>query len=87
MILNLTNISVSESPDTLSEKLYSIGIFCIVLLIISLISNTTLIWILLKNKTELLCYSNILVLFLAIISLIGAIIELSIIITTTFKQK
>jgi hypothetical protein len=57
------------------EQLKPIAIYCVVLFIVSLISNPTLIWILLRNR-ELMNPVNVLILALASLSIIGTLIEL-----------
>ena len=65
----------------------SVGIYCILLFIVSLLSNLKLIWILIKNKKEMLHQINILILVLALLSLIGTLLGLPLITITAFACK
>jgi hypothetical protein len=76
------------APEALAESstLHNIAIYSIILFIVSAISNSTVTWILLKNKS-LLHRANILILTLTIINLTGTLIQLPILIISTFYKK
>ena len=66
------------APDPLLKcsELFNIGIYVVILFLISLISNITVIFILLKHKKQLLNRINIQIFALSILNLIGTVIEL-----------
>ena len=76
--MNKSNSSDLYGPDPLltCSELKNIGIYVVILFIISVISNITLIYILIKNKKHLLNEVNIQIFALSILSLIGTLIEL-----------
>jgi hypothetical protein len=78
---------LNEEPSVDCFFYASVGIYCIFLFIVSLISNSKLIWIIYKNKKELLHQINILILVLAILSLVGTLFGLPLIIITGFYCK
>ena len=86
MALNLTEME----RKNLQKKIFifeNIGIYCVLLIIVSTISNSVLIFILVKNRKKLLHHLNILILVLAILSLIGTLLELPLVIDTAFKGE
>ena len=56
-------------------KLIPLAVYTIFLFIVSMISNPTLIWILLRNH-DLMNPVNVLILAIALLSIIGTLIEL-----------
>ena len=76
------------APDALAEPktLHNIAIYTIILFIVSVISNSTVAWILMKNK-RLLHRANILILALTIINLLGTLIQLPLLMISTFYKK
>jgi hypothetical protein len=85
---NMNRSVIWTAPEALAESstLHNIAIYSIILFIVSAISNSTVTWILLKNKS-LLHRANILILTLTIINLIGTLIQLPILIISTFYKK
>ena len=75
-------------PKVLVEcyKLVPIGIYCVLLYIVGIISNPTLICIILRNK-ELMNPVNLLILALASLNLVGILIELPLVATSSFVCK
>ena len=63
------------------------GVYCILLIIISITTSLTLIWVFLKHRKELLHSFNIIILALAVISLFGTLVGLPIVISTTFSCR
>jgi hypothetical protein len=78
---------VHEEPAVDCFLFTSAGIYCIFLFIISLLSNSKLIWIIYKYKKELFHQINILILVLAILSLLGTLLGLPLIIIMAFSCK
>ena len=85
--LNDTEDPYSRDPIVECSVLTHIGVYCTVLLILSIIFNITLIWILIKHRRQLLDNANILILFLAILNFIGSITELPMVGTAAFMCK
>ena len=67
--------------------LTNIGIYCVILFILSMILNITLIWILIKNRKKLLDSTNALILSLSILSLLGTLVELPMVSVTSFACR
>jgi hypothetical protein len=86
MIENIRNNSSFEIHID-CRILKIVGIYCILLFIVSSASNITIIWILLKNKKNLFKKIYILIFALAVLSLFGKLTELPLIITTVFKCR
>ena len=83
----------TKMNDTDAEHLFdcsvlnSVGIYCVIVMSIALVSNIILIWILLKHKKELLKNLNILILIVSLLSLIGTFFGFPILIATCFKCR
>ena len=77
----------SKCPLIECSTLTNIGIYCIILFILSMVLNITLIWILIKNRKELLNSANALILSLSILSLLGTLVELPMISATSFACR
>ena len=75
--MNKTENSTWIIPEVTVEcyKLKPIAVYCVILFIIGLLSNSTLIYVLLRHRS-LLNPVNLLLLALGILSLIGVLIEL-----------
>jgi hypothetical protein len=86
MIKNSTNDWEPPEPPVDCYILSYIGIYCIVLFVISFISNTTLLILIIKFSNELL-KNNLLMMWLIILNLIGTLIELPLVATSAFKCK
>jgi hypothetical protein len=85
MIENITkNCSIIIDSVDCSILKYA-GVYCILLIVISITTNTTLIWLLLKNRKDMLHNFNILILALAILSLFGTLFGLPTVMITTFS--
>ena len=69
------------------STLQLVGVYCIILFLISIISNSLLILILIRNRKKLLTSVNIFIFALAILSLIPTLIELPLLTITAFKCK
>ena len=67
--------------------LISLGVYCFLLFILSIITNTILIWLLVKYKKDLMQQINSLILALAILALIGTMIGLPTVLITLFQCK
>ena len=67
--------------------LTNIGIYCLVLFIVSIILNGTLIWILIKHRKKLLDSINTLILSLSMLSMLGTLIELPMVAIAAFSCK
>ena len=89
MFKNFTNSSKLFAPEAIVEcsVLKKIGVYCIILFIISFTSNLAVIIVFIKNKNHLLNGVNILILSLTILNLIGTLIELPLVITSAFYCK
>jgi heme A synthase len=92
MILNLSNLNDTQDPysrDPIVECsiLTHIGIYCVILLILSIILNIILIWILIKHRKQLLDSANVLILILSILNFLGSITELPLVGTAAFMCK
>ena len=76
------------SPNIITEQngLFYIAIYTIILFVVSIASNSSLIWILVKNK-KLLQRANILILALTILNLLGTLIELPIVTITVLNKQ
>ena len=85
---NLSHINEWTVPELFidSYKLKIISVYCALLFIVSIISNPTLIWILLRNK-ELISPANALILPIAVLSIFGALFELPIVSLSSFYYK
>ena len=87
MIKNSTNENWEPpEPPVDCYTLYYIGVYCIVLFVISFISNTTLLILIIKFSKELL-KNNLLMMWLIILNLIGTLIELPLVAISAFKCK
>ena len=89
MMHNLTDLNVTEQKAELKlicKILKPTGVYCVLLFLTSVISNLTILWIQIKNKM-LFQHVNLLIFAIAILSLIGTVVELPLIITTSFKCK
>ena len=80
------NCSSDSSIDD-CPLLNSVAIYCVLLFLVSLVSNFMIILILIKNKKELLHQINILIFVLAFLNLIGTLIGLPVVMITAFKCK
>ena len=88
MIENLTkNYSIVMEVLMDCSSLKYIGGYCIILIILSVITNTALIWVFIKHRKKFLHSFNILILALAIIRLLGTIVSLPTVATTAFKCR
>ena len=92
MFQNTSNLSVFENwkaPEPLAtcSALTKIGIYCVILLILSLTASLKLIWIFLMHRVELLNGVNIIILTLTLLNLLGALIELPLVATASFMCK
>ena len=88
MIQNLSNEDwLTLDPPVDCSILTSIGVFCIILFLVSVLSNSTLMWILIKNRDDLFNTVNILTVILSAINLIGTLIEIPMVGTAAFKCK
>jgi hypothetical protein len=89
--MNKSNSSnfFDDGPDPLLKcsELINIGIYVVILFIVSLISNITLIYILIKHKKQLLNRINIQIFVLSILNLIGTLIELPMVGIAAFACK
>ena len=74
-----------QSPVDCSTLNY-IGIYCIILFVISIISNTTILGLIIKFSKQLLV-NNILMIWLIILNLIGTLIELPLVAFSAFSCK
>ena len=63
-------------PLVACSTLHNIGIYVVILFIISLISNITVIYILIRHRKSLLTAVNIQILCVSILNLIGTLVEL-----------
>ena len=91
-IANLSNSLNSSDPYSRSALvecsiLTNVGIYCVVLFIISITLNLVLIWILIKHRQQLLDSINALILSLSILSLLGTLIELPMVAIAAFSCK
>jgi hypothetical protein len=64
--------------------LIKIGYYCIVLFVLSILSNTVVIVIFIRNK-KFMNHVNLLIIFLSILNLIGTIIELPMVTISAFN--
>ena len=87
MTENYTNSSTIDTKPFDCLILKFVGIYCILIFIISIASNVSLIWVLLSNKKKLLHQFNILIFALAVLSLLGAIVDLPLVIITSFECR
>jgi hypothetical protein len=90
MIQNHSNRSgdwFAPDPPIDCSIVTSIGVFCVALFVVSVWSNSTVIWILIKNRNHLFNTVNILTVILSGINLIGTIIELPMVGTAAFQCK
>jgi hypothetical protein len=83
---NGTNNSICENFTNCSILKFS-GIYSIILFLISLIANTTLLWILIKHKKKLLCFINSQMLAISVLCLFETLIDLPIITVTSLYSK
>jgi hypothetical protein len=87
MIKNSTNENWEPpEPPVDCYTLNYIGVYCIVLFVISFISNTTLLILIIKFSKELL-KNNLLMMWLIILNLIGTLIEFPLVAISAFKCK
>ena len=89
--MNKSNSSnfFGDGPDPLLKcsELINIGIYVVILFIVSFISNVTLIYILIKHRKQLLNRINIQIFVLSILNLIGTLIELPMVGIAAFACK
>lgn len=83
---NLRKSILSYEVHVDCQVLSIFGVYCILLFIVSTSANITVLWILLKNR-NLLKHIYILIFALAVLSLLGTIVELPLIIITAFKCR
>ena len=76
--------SSNSSVDCLA--LTKIGYYCLGLLVLSIISNTSIIVIFIKNK-KFMNHVNLLIIFLSILNLVGSLIELPIVTISAFNCR
>ena len=88
MLQNLTDTDEWIAPDVPVEcyKLKPIAIYLILLFIVSIVSNSTLSWIVIKYK-ETMSPINTLMLPLAVMNIIGTLIELPLVFISSVSCK
>ena len=78
---------VPPEPLVTCLTLNWIGFYCIILFIISFISNLALIWIYAINRKYLIHGPNVLLFALTVLSFIGTLIELPLVAASAFNCK
>ena len=92
MIYNMSNASMIDDPYSPTpliscSSLYPFGIVGIVIFCGSISTNTTLLWLLIKYKKELLNSVNILIAALSVLSIIGSFFEIPMVTIAAFKCR
>ena len=80
------NSSKSDPTTVLNKKNYPIGIFCISLFKVSIISNSILIWKL-SRKSEIKTGNNVLILASAIFNILGTLLGIPLVTISAFDEK
>ena len=81
----LTYNDLNKEPECDILKL--IGAYCAFLFCVSISLNLTVVWVLIKNRKELLIHVNILTLVLVILNILGTLTGLPIVAVTSFSCK